>query len=67
MYRHDRKIMTAETYKFFRDSGSVLRGLGLSEKVMEELTLELSLEGGVDLGNTGEENGRWAFRAEPTT
>lgn len=34
---------------------------------MEELTLELSLEGGVDLGNTEEENGRWTFCAEPTT
>lgn len=36
-------------------------------KLMEEITLELSLEGGVDLGNTEEENGRWTFQAEPTT
>lgn len=28
---------------------------------MGELTLELSLEGGVDLGSTKEENGRWTF------
>lgn len=39
-----------------------------SEKLtrMEELTFELSLERGGDLGSTEKGNGRWTFQAEPT-